>query len=378
MKRKFALLILLILALTIALAACGQTAATDKRARWEAEKHVFNISLADFAGNGDEFYKYDSSGNAVSDGTYYKDLMLPNEFYLWDEIRPLSVHGSYTVVITPSSDGSAYCELRTVQEMCVEYNLTDIGDDSELKSVKATSAQMEKYGIESVEKGSIILWSSTETYVRFENTPTQKPQSSSVKVKGFYAGKTAKQVTDYEVSTEYNLTEKRPVATIKLKTSEGETTSEYKFNKNSAGSFIDSNQILLYLRSLDKSSTSFQDSPAIYVFNAFDKSLQTASFALSREMNMILTNKGDILATSLNVLSVYVGNNAFMMQENLPDSLAKQNLDVYLTAGGSNSKFTTTRFRVGHLAYEIDYDNEENTTNWNEIWTALSPSTDEA
>ena len=372
MKRKFALLTLLILALTIALAACGQTAATDKRARWENETHVFNISLADFNNDTDTFNTYDASGAVVKDGAYYKDI-LPGEFSTWDEIRPLSVHGSYTINIAPSSDNSE-CKLTTVQEMCVEYSLTALGDTTELNSVKAKAEQMEKYGITEVPTGSVILWSRTETSVRFENTPTQKPIESGIKVKGFYAGKTAKQVTEYEVATKYDLTGKRPLATITLKNSEGENTVEYQFSKNSAGSFIDSNQLILYARSLDKSANSFQDSPAIYVFNAFDQSLQTASFTLYHEVKMILTNKDEILATPLNALVVYVGNSAFMTQANLPDSLAKQGLDVYFTAGGSSPKFTTTRFRVGYLAYEIDYDNDANradTTNWDEIWNTL-------
>lgn len=372
MKRKLSLLILLILAVSITLVACGQTVATDKRTRWEAETHVFNISLADFAGDGDQFNTYDATGNAITNGTYYKDI-LPAEFSNWDEIRPLSVNGSYTLNITPSSNNS-HCELTTVQEMCVEYAKNDLGDGTELKSVEATREQKEKYGYDNVPAGSVILWSRTETYVRFENTPAQKPIQSSVKVNGFYAGKSARQVTSYEVSTEYDLTVSRPVANIKLTTSKGVDTIEYKFSKNSAGTFIDSNQILLYLRSLDKSSTSFQDSPSINVFNAFDQKLQYANFRLYPQVNMILTNEDSILATPLNVLYVYVGNNAFMTQANLPDSLGDKDV-MYIPS--ATPKFTTTRFRVGYLSYEIDYGNEANTSNWSDIWTTLTPKPEE-
>ena len=382
MKRKFALLILVILAISLTLAACGQTAQTPIRTRWEEESHVFNITLADFSPNTNNFNTYNANGIADYEGTYYKDIAFTGEFTNWDELRPIDVKGTYTISIKPSDDGSAYCDVATTQEMCVEYMLqsnyqtgVDLTNNSELQAAIATQEQLDKYGLER-HGDSVILWTSTETKVRFENNTTQKPLSSHVKVNGFYVGKVAQQLSKYEIDTVYDYSdEKRPVAKI---TQDGET-SEYKFAKNSAGSFIDSNQIIMYLRSLDKASTSFQDSPSKSVFNPYTQTLQTANFGMSYEYNVILTRDNSTLATNLNVVSVTVGGSAFMMQENLPDTLAlgDEKLDSHSGLLDIESMFTTVRFRVGYFAYEIDYANPANTVkgeskNWDKIWTALA------
>lgn len=380
MKRKIALLIFVILVLCFALTACNQTVATDIRTRWETETHVFNITLADFKGDSNGFNYYTSAGEAVEGGKYQKDIAFPGEFSNWDELRPIAVNGQYTINIAPSSDGTAYCNVTTKQEMCVAYSEADIPDSSELMSAKATAEQMDKcHMVDTFGSNVVILYSCTETTVRFENTSSQKPLASSVKVDGFYAGKAAQQLTKYELSTEYDYSSKRPIASITMITADGEQKFEHKFARNSEGTFIDSNQIIIYLRSLDKSSVSFQDTPSKNVFNPYTQTLQSATFGLSREYDVLLTDRTSkaTLATNLNVISVAVGNNSFMMQENLPERLAEKNLDVYSTLSGNDSKFTTIRFRVGYFAYEIDYGNSDNTANWSDIWTALTVAEEE-
>ena len=380
MKRKIALLVFVILVLCLTLTACNKSVATDITTRWETETHVFNISLADFKGNTNGFNYYTPDGDVAENGKYQKDIGFSGEFSNWDELRPVAVNGKYTINIAPSPDGTAYCDVTTKQIMCVAYSETAIPTNSELLSAKASAEQMEQCKfVDTFDSNVVVLYSSTETSVRFENTASQKPLSSSVKVDGFYAGKAAQQLTKYEISTEYDYSAKRPIATIKLKTSEGEQELEYKFARNSAGTFIDSNQILVYLRSLNKSSSSFQDNPSKSVFNPYTQTLQTANFGMSYDYNVLLsdTTQNTTLATSLNVVSVAVGNNAFMMQENLPDRLAKKNIDVYSTLSGNGSKFTTVRFRVGYFAYEIDYNNTDNTANWSDIWTALTIAEEE-
>ena len=381
MKKNFALLILMILAVSLMLTACGSTASTDIRTRWEkdGEKHVFNITLADFKGTDNTFNVYNSDGEPdVYKGNYYKDIAFSNEFINWDEIRPVAVNGTYTFEIKPSTDRTSYCEVITTQEMYVQYNLksgsvdgVDLEKYPELKQAEVSSEEAQLENVES----TIILKSTTDTYVKFENDNKQKPLESSTTVNGFYVGKKAQALTNYTVKTEYNYDEKRPVAKITKDKSE---PVEYKFGKNSAGTFIDSNQILTYLRSLDKSENSFQDSPSVSVFNPYEQTLKTASFGFSYAYNVILTGETN-LATNLNVVSIMIGNNAFMMQENLPDTLKlnDKKLDVHEAVGGTESKFTTVRFRVGYFAYEIAYGNEENSVDWGEIWTALTPKAEE-
>ena len=377
----------MILAVSVTLVACNQVDATEIRTRWErnGEMHVFNITLADFAGEGTGFRTYNADGDPVNGGAYFKDIAFGGEFGRWDEIRPVDVVGTYTLRIQLTSDKSSF-DVTTKQVMYVKYNLkpaseggVDFDKYSELRNAEPKdSTEYEALGLTKTE-GTTILKSTTETAVRFENKTSQKPESSSTIVDGFYVGKANQSLTKYSVSTEYNYDNKRPVAKIKM--NDGEPT-EYKFGKNTAGRFIDSNQILMYLRSLDKSSKGFQDSPSISVFNPYTQELQTASFAPTYEngakkllRNVVLTDtsrENNAFATGLNVVAVSVGNNSFMMQENLPDTLAAKGLDRYYIENDPEPKFTTVRFRVGYLAYEINYAHAENTTNWSEIFTALA------
>ena len=383
----------MIMALSVLLVACNQPAKTAIQPRWEKnETHVFNISLADFAKNSNEFNAYNAKGELAGDGTYFKDISFANEFVNWDEIKPVAVRGMYRIDIEVSGDKSI-CEVTTSQVMYVKYNL---------KSASVDGVDFEKYGAlreaeqkaeaDAIEykalgltkdEGTTILKSTTDTYVKFENTPSQTPLSSWVKVDGFYVGKVAQELSNYNIATEYDYSTNAPVAKIKL----GEESSEYKFPGNSAGSFIDSNQILMYVRSLDKSSTSFQDNPGKSVFNPFSKSLQTASFGAtymngisSLTRNAVLTDTVNerTLTTNLNVVSVFVGTSPFMVQQNLPNTLklGDKQLDTTDTIqlGEPEHKFTTVRFRVGYFAYEIDYSHPANTSNWSEIWTALTPA----
>ena len=382
MKRKIALLILLISAVSLVLVACGKTKETPIRTRWEEETHVFNITLADFNGNSNSFNTYNDKGEPTTNGKYYKDIAFASEFANWDEIKPVDARGTYVLTIKPS--GSEYCDVTTTQIMYVKYKLktdtvsgVDFTKYSDLRNVEVTdSTEYSEAGL-TKEEGTTILKSTTETYVQFKNTPSQKPLKSKTEVNGFYVGNVAQEVSHYKISTEYDYSGKRPVAKI---TKNGEKIEYNKFGRNSEGTFIDSNQILIYLRSLDKSSSSFQDSPSKYVFNPYNQTLEIANFGLTYEFNTILTNNENRLATSLSVVSVSVGSNAFMMQENLPDTvkLNDNQLDVHEAVGGKENMFTTVRFRVGYFAYEIDYNNEANKingqpANWGEIWEALTP-----
>ena len=389
MKRKIALLILMLIAMSMALVACRQNDATTVRTRWEEETHVFNITLADFVSEkSNEFNSYNDKGELSNSGSYRKDVAVSTEFYNWDEIRPVQVVGTYTLNIKPSGDSSSYCEVTTTQVLYVKYHLksdtvngVDFEKYAELRSAEVTDVnEYTEVGL-TKEDDTTILKSTTTTYVNFENTISQKPSKSSTTVDGFYVGNKNQNLTKYTVSTEYDYSAKKPVAKI---TKDGETIEYNKFNRNSAGTFIDSNQILMYLRSLNKSSNSFQDTPSISVFNPYNQTLQTASFGLSYKYNAILTNGTTNLPTSLSVVSVAIGNNAFMMQYNLPDTLTlnDKKLDTHESVSGEEPLFTTVRFRVGYLAYEIDYSNPLNTINnepknWSDIWTALTPAKEE-
>ena len=365
MKRKLALLILMILSLTVVLVACGNTVKTEIALRWESESYTFNISLADFApDDSEDVFKTEKHENKI----YVKDMEISGEVFSGsravhlDEIRPIDVAGTYQLNII-KSDSASNWKMVTKQTIFAKYSKSVVTlSEEELQSILPDS--QDEIGITAGEN-DVILKSVTETEVLFEVNNKQTPISSKTSVNGFYVGNKHQEVTSYTVETTYDYSESRPKAKTVKKTAEGEETLEFKFAKNAT--FIDSNQILLYVRSLDKSGAKFPDNPSVMVFNPYSQETANATFLLSHDNNMILTRTVDKdgktttenAYTNLSVVSVLIGGIAFMQQQNIPDTL--KNVDMII----DKPKYTTVRFRVGHLAYEF-------ATYSDELWNAFN------
>ena len=367
MKRKLALLALVLLSLTFVLTACNQPDPTEVKIRWDisGENHLFEITLADFSDNM-SFVSY-----PLDNDIYYKDLSVSNEvFSSSDQVLPQDVTGTYSLSIQPSADGTTSCDVSATQVVYAQYLTSDLKDSvSQLQSCIVTGDSNPLGDKEDC----TTLKSTTTTEVRFTNDPSQTPISSSTEVDGFYIGKTYQGKSQYKVSTTYNFEGKRPIATVTIN---DDPAVEYELPKNSAGRIIDSNQILVYVRTLEKSSTSFQDSPSVYVFDPYTHETQVANFGFTYQQNVVLTDntrsaEETTLYTKLSAVSVVVGNHAFMVTENLPARLLPLGLDFQTSPNGNYSKYTTVRFRVGYLAYEVaGYDDA--------IWQGLQDSLDKA
>lgn len=368
MKKKIALLLLLLLALTAALAACNQTAATKIIPRWsvDGETYEYRVELADFDTSekaSTRFCRY-----PAGDETYYKDFLVRagEPFDSLDEVQPMSVDGTYKLTISYKDD---YDTVKAEQSLQLTYNTAD----GALNLTQEFLAALEQNDLIVERTGSsITLQSTTETTVSFKryDNGKQAPKSSGTTVKGFYIGRQNQEVSCYEISTEYSYENKHAVANVTLKRN-GETEEISTTLKGyTEGRFIDSNQLLMYTRSLDKASGSFQDSPSVAVFNPFNQLLQTANFTLTAEANAVLTDKtrGDDeqLFVKLPVVGVTVGGLPFMVQESVPNLLDEQGRGVDRAQFGTDwyAKHTPVRFRVGYLSYELSsYDDA--------IWNAL-------
>lgn len=381
MKRKLALLILVIMAVSVLLVACNDTEKTTTAQRWDDEVHVFHISLADFANSTySAFAKYNADGKVAANGDYRKDKALTGEtaYSTRDEVVPVAVYGTYTLTISVGSDT---CQVTGEQELYAQYKKSDVEGWDDLTVLLG---KLENYRDEVAQTGliedddNVVLRSETLTTVTFE-IPSQKPVSSSTKVDGFYIGKVNREISQYEVSTEYSFKdEKKPTAKVSI---DGKKAQKYELpSVSSTVDVIDSNQILIYLRSLNKTKTSLQDGKSAKVFNPFTGETQTASFAFSAyEDKMILTDRalesGKTVAATLSSVSVGIDGVAFMLQDNLPGNLKFDDkaLDVYTTSNGEIPKYTTVHFRVGYLSFEIEYSNESNTAEWSKIWQVFTP-----
>ncbi|MCH5159378.1 MAG: hypothetical protein J1F66_00830 [Clostridiales bacterium] len=380
MKKKIALLLLLMLALTTVLAACTQAEATKIVPRWDekiVETYEYTVTLADFnltdegSIGSPHFRTYDSN-----DGTYYKDfdVRAGEPFDVQDEVCPTAVSGTLTLTISHPDD--EYDLLRTKQELKLTYD----NKDGNLID-KAVLDVLQKKGLVVANSGnSITLKSTTETTVEFRHKENQAPRKSSTKVEGFYLGKVHQEVSIYEVETEYTYEGKNTIVSTTLtqydETMDTDKTTEFEntLKRRTEGSFIDSNQLFTYARSLDKSSTSFQNSPSVSVYNPFNQSIQTANFAFTYSNNAILTDatRGE-LYTKLPTLGIIVDGMAFMLQESVPNLKEKlpDRFDNYGYGPDSTyygqvayAKHTPVRFRAGYISYELTHYEDD-------IWNAL-------
>lgn len=378
MKKKIVFLLLVLLITTVALAACNQVEPTKVQVRWMEEKHTFHVSLADFY--------HDANGNPTDgfatyldgDNTYVKDKQLMGEnFSTLDEIRPYAVDGTYTMEI--AKEGTDSWKVTTEQTLYVQYNEKSQSQDKtvtvELNESNGAWNQLKELAVTSEEiaanaptlqeeSGKVILKSTTKTSVIFKDQ-TQLPTSSYSEVNGFYIGAANQQASKYSVSTVYDFSkENKPVATVKLNDSE-----ETVYNLPTRGATtIDANQLLLYLRSLEKTGTSFQDTPSVYLFYPLTGKTVRAAFTFNYGEPMRLTdisrstdNEKNVV---LNLVGVMINNMAYMLQENIPDIAG---IDSNYINGDNLHQYTTVRFRVGYLAYELSSYTDQ-------VWNALKTS----
>lgn len=383
MKKKIALLILLALALTLILTACRQPDATKIIPRWstEGESYVYDVKLADFAETGNK--RFASYTNPADKDAYYKDYLIRAGEPLdsLDEVRPVSVEGTYTLTTSHLADDK-YDRVETKQELYVTYEL----QDGKLKLGENMLVQLsDKFDefIVKTESNRITLKSTTETMVEFKRNDNgkQAPVKSGTSVDGFYVGKAHQEVSKYEIATEYKYESKKTVAEIKLTTYKYDEsqkaftieTSELsdEMKRRTEGTFIDSNQLFMYTRSFDKTSTSFADSPSVTVYNPLNQELQTASFSFTAAANVYLTNGSNNLYAKLPMVSVVVGGMPFMIQMSAPKLLDEKDQGPDRAKYGTEyyAKHTPVRFRVGYLSYELQY---EVGTPQNELWNALT------
>lgn len=382
MKKKIALLILMALALTVVLSACGKTAKTDIIPRWslEGETYEYTVTLSDFASKNNASSRFNSY--ILNDETYYKDFLVRTGevFDNLDEIRPVEVVGKFTLTIKHLPDDK-HDKVETHQELAVSYELQEGKIKvSDTRLVELTS-EMNAIGVKDGDR--ITFKSTTDTMVEFKryDNGSQTPIRSSTKLVGFYMGKTHQEVSDYEISTEYKYEGKSAVADITLKTGGKTETNSYPIKGYTEGRFIDSNQLFTYTRSLDKSSASFQDNPSVYVYNPFNQQIQLASFAYTSKANALLTQKDEQTNTEtplyikLPTVGVVVGGMSFMLVENAPNMLDEHNEGPDRTQYGTEwyAKHTPVRFRSGYLSFELNYN--VGTPQTDSLWASLNTYT---
>lgn len=348
MKKFTVLLVTTVLALTFVFAACSTTEKTDTMFRWpdsDTSTYVFDIELSDFSGQSTPLF----TSYAQQNGTYYKDFAMsaavehPDNK---DEIKPVTAKGTYTMSIS-SVDAGSSCLFETTQVLYATYDrfeLQELEGWSELDKIDLA------YDSEEIpfnaNENQVVLKTETTSSVKFEKKSAQRPIESSTVVKGFYVGKKHQAVSEYSVLTQYDFD--NSTATVTINGGEPQVNT---LNITSGKNFIDANQLLLYIRTLEKGSTKFQDSPTVVVYTPYTNATYTASFSFSYTANIALEiGEGEDSVwhyVGLNSVSVLLDGTPYLNQLNLPDTLTEKGLDC----SGSTPNYTTVSFRSGYFSY---------------------------
>lgn len=361
--KKLSLVLLLALVALLALSACGQTAKTEIYARWFNDEHYeFAISKADFKTPA-------ASGYALE--YVPASEVKPDDM---DEIVPEDIAGTYTMDVKVEGKNCTFTTTMEIISLYTDkyYNQTlpeSIRADIESPDfqLKLSDEERDRWFGEGAE--GVAIKSTTTTSVTFKNDETQRPINSQKETVGYYFGKQHQEVSRSAVTTKYNISKNKVTVTVDDHKAE---ERKVKFGKNS--NVIDANQLLLYLRSLDKKQNSFQDSPSVQVYDPIYDTLRTASFTMVYQYKTFINctyeqtiGEGDEtqtitttgpMKTKLTSVVATVDGQVFMVQMNLPASINAKNanLDVIMDTSTTYYKYTTVRFRVGYKCFELaDY-----------------------
>lgn len=362
MKKKLALIILLVLAVTL-LASCRNPDATKTIPRWsenaEEEVYEYNVTLADFAQSGDtRFTKY-----SHNDAAYFKDFAIATGEAMdsLDEVRPKALDGTYSIKITYNEETKRNTVV-TSMDINVTYEYKDgkikIADNTWVDLIDSIANNTKLVVATDSVANTITLKSTTATMVEFAHNEKQAPYQSSTNVNGFYIGKTHQEASSYDVSTEYDYEGKNATAKITLALNGGQpSTDEYTIKRYTEGSFIDSNQLFTYARSFDKTASSFADSPNAAVYNPMDHAMHTANFVFTPSANALLTNDTAQLYVKVPTLGVLVDGTPLMIQIAAPNMLDEKGKGSDRVQFGASwyAKHTPLRFRSGYMSFELNY-----------------------
>ncbi|MCM1290143.1 MAG: hypothetical protein NC132_05300 [Corallococcus sp.] len=358
--KKLSLILLLALALSLGLAACNQTTPTAIVARWYDNEHYeFNITKADLDAEAKDGYakEYTVRGEAN-----------PNQM---DEKVPEDLRGTYVMDIKVEDKVCTFTTEMTLVSLYTAdyYNNLPAKIKTDLETAGLVLDETETLELFGETANGKAIRSTTTTLVKFANDKGQRPSHSEKEYNGYYFGETEQEVSASKIVVDYNLDKNKVSVSV-----DGKKAEENDVSFNNGANIIDANQLLLYIRSLEKSESSFQDSPSVQVYDPVYNVVRTASFSMTYLCQTFIeykhdktTGEGEDAVTSsvvetlkakLTCVAAVIDGQVFMVQMNLPATVNKDaKLDVFTDASTDYNRYTTVRFRVGAKTFElVDYD----------------------
>lgn len=355
MKKTLCILAITLLTLCCVFSGCTQQARTTvAKVRWGInEQYEFDITLADYAEQGDDYF----TPTLYNNEKFFRDTQIRTSKVAEQRLTgiaekiPNSLTGKMTTKLARGANTTTF---ETHQTLQATYN-TDY-----LKNLSSWS-QLQKLVISTV-GNETTLYSQIDKFVEFENDDNQKPVRSSTTIIGYsiieniYDGISAFKVenvydltsqkvdittTEYELSDNVNDTKAGTFAN----TTVGEP-HQHNVNVPSIGHVIDSNQMLVFCRSFEKQSDNFNDAPYVSVYDAVSQKNYNMYFGFKYDVNSIVNINNESVFTKLSALSVSLEDNPCLVLMNLSDQVGSADKAL-------EQCYTVVKFRSGFCSYEL-------------------------
>ncbi|MEG1706886.1 MAG: hypothetical protein RR291_05270, partial [Clostridia bacterium] len=262
-----------------------------------------------------------------------------------DEVKPLLAEGEMICSFVPATLGTAEENAKRIR-----YT-TEIEVELTYSSERLTKAFMDAIPAEqivSTADGKTVLKSTVNSWVEFVNDSKQQSIASSRTVVGYYVGSVAQSFNNFTVGCEY-LYEKGS-ASCKITYTDNVVSSK-SFTETSkltlAENFVDNEQMYLYARSFDQTSTGFTKAVIEQVMDPLgSKNLIPLTISRTASVKAYLYNGEKYLIAPINQIQIATGTVSKVMYCHDSETFEVANV-------GSVNSNATVKIQDGYLSYSL-------------------------
>lgn len=331
-------LLVVLLALTLALTACKNAKTLSQEVRWnQNEVHVvYNISL-----QGD--VAAESNQVTFDNKAFVKHFATTPDDY--DRVKPIAVEGTYTVDLSINEDNNTV-DYVTEQRVVETYDLSNVYAEAFYNYVTTTTDEDCSFLKAQRTSEGFVFVSSTHSAVYFENDSTMKPKSSTQLIGGYYIGKSNYEVNYLQYTTEYA----DGKATVTTGWDENAKVETYEVADN----VLDALQIPLIVRSLDQSKSTTDGkymAPSVAVYDFKTNKTVALTFNVSSQTYVVLDKMSATHPYAVASV-VTVGTQGYTGFLYTFTSVNGQR-DTFSSDVGPVNKYTQVRFQSEYYVYEL-------------------------
>lgn len=336
--RLVSIVLVVLLALTLALTACKNAKPLSQEIRWDKDEH--------------EIYKIGLQGNVSAESnqvtyegqTFVKDFATTVNDY--DRVKPIAVDGTLTVDLVVNTENNTVT-YTTTQVVTDTYAVDNVYAMAFLNYVSnSTEGDYSFLNANETAEG-IHVTSYVTASVTFANDSTMAPVESSQTIQGYYLGKAHYEVNDLQYKTVY------AEGTATVTTGEGENAKEKTCELE--GNVVDALQIPLVARSIDQSKSTTDGkftAPSVSVYDFKSNQVVALTFTVINKTGVLL----DLDNTDYDYAQVAVVTVGVQGATGLLYTFSSINgtKDTFSTDVGPVNKYTQVRFQSEYYTFEVD------------------------